>query len=361
MAAMTPSVEFGMGMWGEEMAKRLPLTPRYAVVQQQQQQQYVVPVWNSTMLESSHKADVEEKKSSGSSSALTMGRDEALAGFQHAIEGIFHSTMCDTSHHESGRKFRGVTKHKRTQRYEAHIWESKKQIYLGGFESELLAARSHDVMALKCKGLEWDALNFDRADYDEVIQYLNDVHKDDIIYCLRNYSKSFGHSSGAHVPHRMQYKLSITKKSKPVIKTKKSHPTTPMGNSICQKKAPITPTFASSRPQMDEERLFDPYQPVDELCPPTSVFSTQQNALENEECLPGHDDLSQFNPFDHQSYILESFSSDTSRAMDPNPMYGTSLLGAQDQSLVEADSMNMELIGAGGALHDDILLSSFFD
>lgn len=42
-------------------------------------------------------------------------------------------------------------------------------------------------------------------------------------------------------------------------------------------------------------------------------------------------------------------------------MYGTSLLGAQDQSLVEADSMNMELLGAGGALHDDILLSSFFD
>lgn len=355
MAAMTPSVEL-VGMWGEEeMAKRLPLTPRYAVVQQR-----VVPVWNSTVLESNHTVDVEEKKSSGSST-LTMGRDEALEGFQHAIEGIFHSTMSDMSHHENGRKFRGVTKHKRTQRYEAHIWESKKQIYLGGFESELLAARSHDVMALKCKGLEWDALNFDRSDYDEVIQYLNDVHKDDIIYCLRNYSKSFGHSSGAHVPHRMQYKLSITKKSKPVIKTKKAHPTTPMGNSICQKKAPITPTFASSRPQMDEERLFDPYQPVDELCPPTSVFSTQKSALGNEECLPGHDDLSQFNPFDHQSYILESFSSDTSRAMDPNPMYGTSLLGVQDQSLVEADSMNIELIGAGGALHDDILLSSFFD
>jgi len=40
-------------------------------------------------------------------------------------------------------RFRGVTKHKRTQRYEAHIWECKKQIYLGGFDSELLAAKSH--------------------------------------------------------------------------------------------------------------------------------------------------------------------------------------------------------------------------
>lgn len=43
------------------------------------------------------------------------------------------------------KKFRGVTKHKRTQRYEAHIWESKKQIYLGGFDSEVLAARSHGM------------------------------------------------------------------------------------------------------------------------------------------------------------------------------------------------------------------------
>ena len=37
----------------------------------------------------------------------------------------------------------GVTKHKRTQRFEAHIWETKKQIYLGGFDSEELAAKSH--------------------------------------------------------------------------------------------------------------------------------------------------------------------------------------------------------------------------
>lgn len=43
----------------------------------------------------------------------------------------------------SGCRFRGVTKHKRTQRYEAHIWESKKQIYLGGFDEESLAAKSH--------------------------------------------------------------------------------------------------------------------------------------------------------------------------------------------------------------------------
>ena len=33
-------------------------------------------------------------------------------------------------------RFRGVTHHCRTQRWEAHIWEAGKQIYLGGFSGE---------------------------------------------------------------------------------------------------------------------------------------------------------------------------------------------------------------------------------
>jgi AP2 domain len=32
--------------------------------------------------------------------------------------------------------YRGVTHHCRTGRFEAHIWDSGKQVYLGGFDSE---------------------------------------------------------------------------------------------------------------------------------------------------------------------------------------------------------------------------------
>jgi len=32
--------------------------------------------------------------------------------------------------------FRGVTHHVRTNRWESHIWEDGKQLYLGGFDSE---------------------------------------------------------------------------------------------------------------------------------------------------------------------------------------------------------------------------------
>jgi AP2 domain len=33
-------------------------------------------------------------------------------------------------------KYRGVTHHCRTGRFESHIWDSGKQVYLGGFDTE---------------------------------------------------------------------------------------------------------------------------------------------------------------------------------------------------------------------------------
>jgi hypothetical protein len=40
----------------------------------------------------------------------------------------------------SSSHFRGVTHHARTNRYESHIWDEKRQIYLGGFYNESQAA-----------------------------------------------------------------------------------------------------------------------------------------------------------------------------------------------------------------------------
>ncbi len=37
-------------------------------------------------------------------------------------------------------RYRGVTHHCRTRRWESHIWENSKQLYLGGFDSEHQAA-----------------------------------------------------------------------------------------------------------------------------------------------------------------------------------------------------------------------------
>lgn len=64
----------------------------------------------------------------------------AISNLRAAIEAVLGSTPTLPAEVEAVReerfaangagKFRGVTRHKRTLRFEAHIWESKKQIYL---------------------------------------------------------------------------------------------------------------------------------------------------------------------------------------------------------------------------------------
>ena len=63
-----------------------------------------------------------------------------------------------------GHSFKGVTKHRCTGRWEAHIWQDGKQVYLGGFNSSSAAATAYDLMAVKLKGASAQ-LNFARDIY----------------------------------------------------------------------------------------------------------------------------------------------------------------------------------------------------
>ena len=96
-------------------------------------------------------------------------------------------------------RYRGVTQHRRTKRWEAHVWDKGKQVYLGGFESEHRAGRAYDVVVLKTRGSEKCQTNFPLEEYATVMPYLEAVTRDDLVMLLRRRSKGFSRGSSKYI------------------------------------------------------------------------------------------------------------------------------------------------------------------
>ncbi|KAJ6407382.1 hypothetical protein OIU84_010812 [Salix udensis] len=71
-------------------------------------------------------------------------------------------------------QYRGVTFYRRTGRWESHIWDCGKQVYLGGFDTAHAAARVYDRAAIKFRGADAD-INFNVTDYDGDIKQVSIV------------------------------------------------------------------------------------------------------------------------------------------------------------------------------------------
>ncbi|XP_022740265.1 AP2-like ethylene-responsive transcription factor AIL6 [Durio zibethinus] len=102
--------------------------------------------------------------------------------------------------------YRGVTRHRWTGRYEAHLWDNScrregqarkgRQVYLGGYDKEEKAARAYDLAALKYWG-PTATTNFLISNYSKELEEMKHMTKQEFIASLRR--KSSGFSRGASI------------------------------------------------------------------------------------------------------------------------------------------------------------------
>ncbi|XP_076960771.1 APETALA2-like protein 1 [Bidens hawaiensis] len=94
-------------------------------------------------------------------------------------------------------QYRGVTFYRRTGRWESHIWDCGKQVYLGGFDTAHAAARAYDRGAIKFRGLEAD-INFNISDYEEEFNQMKSLTKEEFVHILRRQSTGFSRGSSKY-------------------------------------------------------------------------------------------------------------------------------------------------------------------
>ncbi|KAI3455865.1 hypothetical protein Pfo_012528 [Paulownia fortunei] len=105
--------------------------------------------------------------------------------------------------------YRGVTRHRWTGRYEAHLWDKStwnqnqnkkgKQVYLGAYDDEEAAARAYDLAALKYWG-PGTLINFPVTDYTRDLEEMQNVSREDYLASLRRKSSGFSRGISKYRP-----------------------------------------------------------------------------------------------------------------------------------------------------------------
>lgn len=96
-------------------------------------------------------------------------------------------------------KYIGVSKHRRSGRWEAHIWinDYGRQVYLGGYDRPEDAACAYDVVAIKSKGLK-SSTNFSIERYFVLAEWLSNQSLQEVVTNVRRISRGFSRGTSKY-------------------------------------------------------------------------------------------------------------------------------------------------------------------
>jgi hypothetical protein len=140
----------------------------------------------------------------GQLSPIAMSSSDSTSRLEEALNALLQVDDASCTATFAGKPPRGVTRHKRSGRWESHVWHQRKQLYVGGWASEHAAARAFDVVCLQSRGAAASkVLNFPVADYQLVIPLLAGIGNPELVALLRRRSKGWsrGKSSFRGVTH----------------------------------------------------------------------------------------------------------------------------------------------------------------
>uniref|UniRef100_A0A803KYC4 AP2/ERF domain-containing protein n=1 Tax=Chenopodium quinoa TaxID=63459 RepID=A0A803KYC4_CHEQI len=133
---------------------------------------------------------------------IEISRKRGGERIEHNTKQIVHRKSLDTFGQRTS-QYRGVTRHRWTGRYEAHLWDNSckkegqsRKGRQGGYDTEEKAARAYDMAALKYWGSSTH-INFPLDNYQQQLEDMKNMTRQEFVAHLRR--KSSGFSRGASI------------------------------------------------------------------------------------------------------------------------------------------------------------------